>query len=814
MEHADAISVRGGESDSIQNPIRHQKGKPRNAWSLPALQIPFTGNPFSKLFIAISSERFQHIGLPILILAVLIFVAAFQSLNLISDRQRLLNEDLDRLALVGEVVVSRLESNPTLIDSLDSPTLARVFLQSVLPESAKRQGNTVFIIGQSGRVSASLPAEEAYRDARLTTLLNGNMALTTRQNLPARGEINLIGSMPANALYAAIDTPASGRAASVLVVQTHSELLAPWNASLNRNVMFFITLVTVLFVVFSIYRLQTRKAQQAENLFEEAQARFDTALERGHCGLWDWDLSRGRIVWSDSMFQILGMDPLQNALGYGDVDGLLHQTDRNLMEVANAAFSSPDRTIDHRFRMAHRNGTWVWLRMRAELVNSADGTPHLIGTSVDVTEQETLKRRHRDADIRLRDAIETISEAFVLWDAQKRLVMCNSKYQQLYNLPTSIVRGGGHYDDIMAQSRRPRIRKQISTEKKTKKGGETLEAQLEDGRWLQINERRTQDGGFVSIGTDITQIKRNEEKLVDSERRLIATIDEQRRVQQKTDLQAQKLVELAEKYAEEKNRAEAGNKAKSEFLANISHELRTPLNAIIGFSDIMQTRMFGPLGSDKYLEYAQDIHHSGTFLLGVINDVLDMSKIEAGRFQLDPVEVRVDELMDETLRFIKMQAQEANITVDQKLEENLMLTADRRAMKQILLNLLSNAVKFTPEGGRISLTAKQSQKAVTIVIEDNGIGISKSAMKRIGQPFEQAQDQFTKDHKGTGLGLAIAKSLAKLHGGSLKIRSTVGKGTLVVMRLPRVCKDKKPEPKENQPPAPLLDELEAETRAA
>ena len=253
------------------------------------------------------------------------------------------------------------------------------------------------------------------------------------------------------------------------------------------------------------------------------------------------------------------------------------------------------------------------------------------------------------------------------------------------------------------------------------------------------------------------------------------------------ELQAQKLVELAEKYNDERARAEAASKAKSEFLANISHELRTPLNAIIGFSDIMQSKMFGPLGSEKYEEYARDIHDSGGFLLGVINDVLDMSKIEAGRFQLNPEMVEVDALLDETVRIIRMQADEAKIALETEIPENLSIEADRRAVKQILINLLSNAVKFTPEGGRISVTAKPGKKAVTMVIEDNGIGISKSALKRIGLPFEQVQDQFTKDHKGSGLGLAIAKSLANLHGGSLKIRSTVGEGTIVAVRLPLKC---------------------------
>jgi two-component system cell cycle sensor histidine kinase PleC len=487
------------------------------------------------------------------------------------------------------------------------------------------------------------------------------------------------------------------------------------------------------------------------------------------------------------MYQMLGMKPTDTVMGYGDLNHLLHAEDQDMLTLANSAFRSQQKQIDHRFRIMHSSGSWVWMRLRAELVRYKGSDPHLIGIAVDISEQEALKQKSRDADIRLRDAIENISEAFVLWDAKKRLVMCNSKYQQLYKLPASAVTGGTTHNEVMAQSRKPRVRHQIKTDRTPDSGVQTFEAQIEDGRWLQISERRTQDGGFVSVGTDITQIKRNQEKLVESERMQMATIADLRKTQQELERQAQKLVEFADNLNEEKMRADAGNKAKSEFLANISHELRTPLNAIIGFSDIMRSNLFGPLGSNKYDEYADDIHHSGNFLLGVINDVLDMSKIEAGRFQLQPETVHLHDLLDETLRIIKVQADEAEIKVGQKIPKALELMADRRAVKQILLNLLSNAVKFTPAGGKIDVTAKALKNDVNIVIRDNGIGIAPEALDRLGQPFEQVQDQFTKDHKGSGLGLAIARSLTSLHGGTFKITSEPGQGTTVSVRLPFEC---------------------------
>ena len=188
-----------------------------------------------------------------------------------------------------------------------------------------------------------------------------------------------------------------------------------------------------------------------------------------------------------------------------------------------------------------------------------------------------------------------------------------------------------------------------------------MEVQLADGRWLHINERRTKDGGFVSVGTDITALKKQEERLLESERTLMVTVRDLQKERQTADEQSSRLAELADNYAREKARAESASRAKSEFLANMSHELRTPLNAILGFSEMMAAQMFGPLGAPKYDEYCADIHKSGQFLLDVINDVLDMSKIEAGRIEVEPEITDLQLVIDDVLRIVGPRAMEGGL---------------------------------------------------------------------------------------------------------------------------------------------------------
>ncbi len=240
-----------------------------------------------------------------------------------------------------------------------------------------------------------------------------------------------------------------------------------------------------------------------------------------------------------------------------------------------------------------------------------------------------------------------------------------------------------------------------------------------------------------------------------------------------------------------KDAAEQAYASKSRFLANMSHELRTPLNAIIGFSDMIKRQMLGAVGNDKYLDYATSIHDSGEHLLALITDILDMSKIEAGKYELDLETIKLGNIVNTAVRMIESRAQEGVITLDSQIKNDTPnIIADRRAVMQILLNILSNAVKFTEPGGTISVAIEEFDNHVTVKVIDNGVGIPANKLSAVLKPFEQVSSAHTRNHEGSGLGLTITKELAELHGGTIILESAEGEGTTALIRLPRDASEK------------------------
>jgi signal transduction histidine kinase len=241
---------------------------------------------------------------------------------------------------------------------------------------------------------------------------------------------------------------------------------------------------------------------------------------------------------------------------------------------------------------------------------------------------------------------------------------------------------------------------------------------------------------------------------------------------------------LFQEIEDKSHQLEIANKHKSEFLANMSHELRTPLNAIIGFSEVLLERLFGDL-NDKQDDYLKDIHSSGKHLLTLINDILDLSKIEAGRMELEPSRFDVAPAIGNALTLIRERAQKHGIALAQNVDPALgAIVADERKFKQILLNLLSNAVKFTPDGGRIEVTAVRRDGHAEIAVRDTGIGIAPEDQAAVFEEFRQVGHDYTKKQEGTGLGLALTRKFVELHGGRIGVESAPGKGTTFTFTIP------------------------------
>jgi signal transduction histidine kinase len=359
----------------------------------------------------------------------------------------------------------------------------------------------------------------------------------------------------------------------------------------------------------------------------------------------------------------------------------------------------------------------------------------------------------------LQSTLENMGEGLSVFDRDGRLITWNSRFAKLLNLPGDLT-GAMLCDILQQQAERgdfgplddPKREADIRTERFYRDLPSVIERITLTGRILQIRRRAMPDGGVVSLYSDITERKAAEAKM------------EHARIQ-----------------------AELANSAKSDFLANMSHELRTPLNAIIGFSEAISAELLGPVADKRQLEYIKDIHSSGLLLLSIINDVLDMSKIEAGKLELAQGRVGVQRLVAEAIRFVTEQARARNLNLVTKLpEEPLQIWGDERAIKQVLLNLLSNAIKFSHDRQTVYIRVlPDEERDLVLEVEDHGIGMTEQEIIRALQPFGQATSATTRTHGGTGLGLPIAKGLVEAHGGALDIESAPGRGTLVRITVPK-----------------------------
>jgi two-component system, cell cycle sensor histidine kinase PleC len=742
------------------------------------LPIPWPGHAGFEV-----SERAMRILITVLTTLFLITLAAALVSQLLLSRAQHLADESQLTLLQTDRAAQNIKLR-FLAEAVDGKTisgLSQSVLRDAVPPGTEDSVRSFMLIDGSGKIVATVPEQKNIIGTSITNVMGSSFVIDAAVNADTMMPTTLASGE--TAFMASRDF--GNFPGSILAFEKTANVFAKWRNGVMQLSLLFVVTFLVLMMLSGAFHWQAAKASDADSILAVATVRLDKALDGGECGLWDWNLSEGQIFWSHSMFEILGLPQKGEFLSFGEVAARIHPDDAKLDDLIEELLNGQRKIFDQEFRMRHENGHWVWLRARAALAPGQDeNEPHLVGIVFDITRQKQLDKLNRDAEVRLKDAVENISEAFVLWDTESKLVLCNSKYQQFHSLPASVCQPGTPYNMVTAAAKEPVVRQFLPGQSNEGSGSRSMEVQIADGRWLQINERRTKDGGFVSVGTDITALKQQEEHLLHSERNLMMTVRDLQKERQLAEEQSQRLAELADKYASEKTRAETANRSKSEFLANMSHELRTPLNAVIGFSEIMSQEMFGPIGTPKYAEYALDIRKSGQFLLDVINDILDMSKIEAGRVELELSQVEIGTMFEEVLRLVGPRAAEGGIHLKSNTKKSEPFTADRRALKQVFINLISNAIKFTPEGGSVTIKSNVTTSHIVVQIIDTGIGIPQRDIEKLGRPFEQVENQFTKSKGGSGLGLAISKSLVDLHGGSLTIASKENVGTTVTVSIP------------------------------
>ena len=654
-----------------------------------------------------------------------------------------------------------LESVASLADALTAPAGSRL---RDAGETASQLLATSQTIGQSGsgdfiivydpdtggtrlgfaNAAAWLPQAQGNRQFKLTSgHQNGAQTIGSSQ-------ITACSSVEAANLSVCLDTENS--------VFTRAYLI--------NLLLYGLLLLAPALGILGVFRLLEQRRAEAETFEGEATRAgriLKTVLAQAKAGFWSWNPKTQQIQLSPEAAALFGTPELPIlsidefvGLAHDDHQAALRQALTTMRERGTIAqvFATPDKSL--------------WLDMRAQ-PDDAEGA--LNGILQDVTETKVAIARTKQAENRLRSALEGFSGPFALWDARKRMIYWNRAFMRVFGLE-STARSGMGYDTVMLSQATNVI------ERRASKDDRTEIIKVSDGRWYKIVERTTQAGGMITMGLDVSSDVRNEVELTKQQGRLRKLVADLERSERRT-------AELTKHLQHEKQRAERSANSKSAFLANMSHELRTPLNAINGFSEILVDEMYGPLGDERYKDYARDILASGKHLLDMITDILDMAKIEAGKMTVDLHPIDIVDPVDAAVRMIRRRAEDKDIALNLVANTGLPLVeADHRAIRQMILNLVSNAIKFTDEGGEIRVSVGQKDDEIRIAVRDNGIGIPADALPRLGEPFEQVSDTRDRNYDGTGLGLALTKSFAEMHGGRLTIASEPNRGTQVSFFLP------------------------------
>jgi len=544
---------------------------------------------------------------------------------------------------------------------------------------------------------------------------------------------------------------------------------------LNRLMIYGLLLTAPLLAVFglvSVIRRVEREKHDAEAGLAGSPARLAASEWRsfevsGVFGLWRWDPAAQLLTIGPEACALVGA----NHDGAMTLDEFVSVVNEDARRRVRDALENPGggRQISVSFQGVGRAAG-----RHFELMGGVAGGV-FSGAILNVTDRVQAHMVSRRAEALARTALDAHPGPFALWDSRKRLTHWNAAFARVFNLDKDVAQTGASYDLVMAE-----LAKFVRVERPLGDDANAREMLLLSDTWLRLVDRRTSSDGLITVGVDISALKRQESNLQRSERRLRSMVEELQRAKG----QAQ---ELAEKYSEAKARAERASQAKGAFLGNMGHELRTPLNHINGFAEMMANEIYGPLGSERYKEYAEVIMQAAKHLEEMINDILDMSKFEAGKMRLSAARIDPVDAVDGAVKLSRRRAADREVALIFDPDDDVPdITGDHRAIKQMTFNLITNSIKFTDPGGEIRVTVTEEDGSVAIRVKDNGIGISPEDLPRLAQPFEQVNSPESKERniRGTGLGLALTKSFAEMHGGRMLIESELGKGTQVSIFLP------------------------------
>jgi two-component system cell cycle sensor histidine kinase PleC len=542
------------------------------------------------------------------------------------------------------------------------------------------------------------------------------------------------------------------------------------SVDITWGVVAVVLLIAALAIAYA-YRRAHRVAADAQMMLAEAFAVVGDGF-----ALWD---AEGRLLLWNRAFESLSRFPpgtLKRGKRYPDLTAQWLATARHeswpedQLQRSLARFAVADGRVEE------------WRTSDNHWVSASDHRTR-DGGVVSLRRDVTSLRLAQDAVIAseqlMRTAIDSMTEAFVLYDASGYLVLCNQRLRELHPVLEDVIQIGALDSDMLrAGVERGVFLVPSGVDTETFIREETIrlrsgqmhgERATGDGRWLRISHQLLPSGGTVGTRADITEQKLREL--------------EQLQLIEMLEAQSNELSRAVVELDQAKEAAEEASHAKSAFLATMSHELRTPLNAILGFAEVLEGQYFGPLGNERYIEYVADIGRAGTHLLRLINDVLDVAKLEAGEMELRPEPVDIFSVLQRAIQPLNPAIAEKQLTITERLEVDTVI-ADQGAVRQILFNLVENAIKFSNTGGSIEVASVVAGTAVELIITDTGIGMAPVDVRRVLEPFTQVGGALQREQGGTGLGLTLVHGFTKLHRGTVTIDSALGVGTTVRVRLP------------------------------